>query len=46
MLRRKKEEEEEEEGTTQRGAGGELVGDMGELEASWTAAVSSVSPKK
>ena len=28
------------------GVGGELVGDVRELEASWTAAVSSVSPKK
>ena len=33
-------------GDNKGGAGGELVGDVGELEASWTAAVSSVSPKK
>ena len=33
-------------GDDEGGAGGELVGDMGELEASWTATVSSISPKK
>jgi hypothetical protein len=39
-------EDEELAGDDEGGAGGELVRDVGELEASWTVAVSSISPKK